>query len=242
MAYPYPDCTVRPSDCDDLAVVNTLDGWGVQSRVSIPFSGDIDLASISSHSVFVISLGHARRHSRPRIGINQVVWDVATQTLHFEVDWLLEQRRQYAVIVTDHVRDTTGSRIRRAAAFRHYKRTAPRWYAELLDEAIDAARDAGVSPRRVVVASVFTTQTITSVMERIRDDIKSGTPAPADFLLGASAERAVFQRTAVASIAFRPQDRRQPAWLWGASAREHGAIRRDPGCGRHDRLRPVYIT
>ena len=60
VAYPYPDCTVRPSDCDDLAVVNTLDGWGVQSRVSIPFSGDIDLASISSHAVFVISLGHSR--------------------------------------------------------------------------------------------------------------------------------------------------------------------------------------
>ena len=40
--YPYPDCTVRPSDCDDLEVVNTLDGWGLQTRVSVPFSGDID--------------------------------------------------------------------------------------------------------------------------------------------------------------------------------------------------------
>ena len=39
--HPYPDCTLRPSDCDDLDVINTLDGWGLQTRVSVPFSGDI---------------------------------------------------------------------------------------------------------------------------------------------------------------------------------------------------------
>ena len=37
LAHPYPDCTQQPSDCDDLDVVNTLDGWGLQTRVSVPF-------------------------------------------------------------------------------------------------------------------------------------------------------------------------------------------------------------
>ena len=40
LAHPYPDCTQQPSDCDDLDVVNTLDGWGLQTRVSVPFSGE----------------------------------------------------------------------------------------------------------------------------------------------------------------------------------------------------------
>jgi hypothetical protein len=40
-------------------------------------------------------------------------------------------------------------------------------------------------------------------MERIRDDIKAATPAPADFQLGPSGERAVFVRTDVASITWR---------------------------------------
>jgi hypothetical protein len=35
---PYPDCAVRVSDCEDLDVINTLDGFGLQTRISIPFA------------------------------------------------------------------------------------------------------------------------------------------------------------------------------------------------------------
>ena len=48
LAHPYPDCTQQPSDCDDLDVVNTLDGWGLQTRVSVPFSGEIDLRTVTN--------------------------------------------------------------------------------------------------------------------------------------------------------------------------------------------------
>ena len=77
LALPYPDCAVRPSDCDDLAVINTLDGWGLQTRISMPFSGDIDPASVTSHSIFVVSREHAagastrrraHRHQPGRLG------------------------------------------------------------------------------------------------------------------------------------------------------------------------------
>ena len=39
MNLPYPDCTVKVSDCEDLDVINTLDGFGLQTRISIPFDG-----------------------------------------------------------------------------------------------------------------------------------------------------------------------------------------------------------
>jgi hypothetical protein len=211
--YPYPDCTLRPSDCDDLDVVNTLDGWGLQTRVSIPFSGAIDVSTVTSNSMFVVSLGSTRSSAAPggeRIGVNQIVWDPATHTVHFEVDRLLDQHRRYAVIVTKDVRAARGKRVRKTKAFRNYASVAPAWYVEQLDEALDAVRRLGVPPRHVVTASVFTTQTITSVMERIRDDVKAATPAPADFRLGPAGERAVFARTDVNSITWRQHTRVSP--------------------------------
>ena len=53
---PKPDCTVQPSDCNDIAVLNTLDGFNLQPRLSIPFTGPIDPASVSSETVFLFKL------------------------------------------------------------------------------------------------------------------------------------------------------------------------------------------
>jgi hypothetical protein len=58
MNLPKPDCAVRPSDCADIDVINTLDGFNLQPRLSIPFSGDIDVSTVSSQTVFLIRLGH----------------------------------------------------------------------------------------------------------------------------------------------------------------------------------------
>ena len=44
VSLPKPDCTTHPSDCSDIDVLNTLDGFSVDARVSIPFSGPIDLS------------------------------------------------------------------------------------------------------------------------------------------------------------------------------------------------------
>src|SRR5262245_22517664 len=54
-----PDCTFRVTDCRDIDVINTLDGFNLQPRLSIPFSGPIDPASVSSDTVFLVSLGDA---------------------------------------------------------------------------------------------------------------------------------------------------------------------------------------
>jgi len=84
---PKPDCTARPSDCADIDVLNTLDGFNVQPRISIPFTGAIDPNSVSSSSVFLIRIpDHAIT------GINQIAWEPAADTLHVESDQLLRQR------------------------------------------------------------------------------------------------------------------------------------------------------
>src|SRR3989442_5660648 len=113
---PKPDCVACPSDCADLDVINTLDGFNLQPRLSIPFSGPIDVSSVSSSTVFLVRLGdvHGGR-SRHVVGINQVVWDPATNTLHAESDEFLDQHTRYLLVVTDGVRDTAGHRVRPGA-------------------------------------------------------------------------------------------------------------------------------
>src|SRR5262249_35668914 len=106
---PFPNCATNPSDCLDITLLNQLDGFNLQPRISIPFDGAIDASTVNSHTVFLIQLpgGHALRrnfddddfdgdgdrderhhHSGGAniIGINQVVWDPATLTLFVQSD------------------------------------------------------------------------------------------------------------------------------------------------------------
>ncbi len=216
MNLPYPDCTIRVSDCEDLGVVNTLDGFGLQTRLSIPFNGSIDVNTATSDTVFLISLGTRSPTGDPPgtvIGINQIVWDTFTDTLHVETDELLTL--------------THALRAHRHQSTARYQRKACRGDRELSPASADgqrsvqagaargysaAARRLGVQERDIVAASVFTTRSITSVMERIRDQIKDGTPDPADFLLGRRVNaRFSIWRTWRARL--EPADPSEPRWL-----------------------------
>ena len=218
---PYPDCSVRVSDCEDLDVINTLDGFGLQTRLSIPFDGLIDVTTVTTGTVFLLNLG-STLHQRDDfagvvVGINQVVWDTFTHTLHVESNEFLAQHTRYALIVTNGIRDAAGWPIEASDAFRRFRHTVRGEYQRALLEAIQAARHVGVRESDIVAASVYTTQSITPVMERIRDQIKSETPAPANFQLGPNGERAVFNLADVASIAWNQHTRVSPPDFTSAS-------------------------
>ena len=86
---PSPDCATHPSDCLDVALLNHLDGFNTQPRISIPFDGAIDPNTVTSQTVFILRVGNlsdpADFHPQT-IGINQVVWDPATLTLYLPSD------------------------------------------------------------------------------------------------------------------------------------------------------------
>ena len=67
---PMPeDCTVEASECEDVAVLNQLDGFNLHARISVPFDGDIDPASVTSKTVFLVKLGDAlARHEEVLAG------------------------------------------------------------------------------------------------------------------------------------------------------------------------------
>jgi len=63
---PFPDCEARRSDCEDLAVLNTLDGFNLQPRLSLPFDGPIDVSTVTSDAVFLINLVSTLDHGRAK--------------------------------------------------------------------------------------------------------------------------------------------------------------------------------
>src|SRR5262249_23837631 len=212
---PFPDCKVYVSDCEDLAVINELDGFNLQPRLSVPFSGPIDVNTVTSQTVFLVSLGSTvpGQGYMPRgtvVGINQIVWDVETNTLHVESDELLAQHTRFTLIVTNGVRDADGDRVEASREFRRFRQTVPQPYKRELLDALHEARRLGVRERDIVTASVFTTQSATAVMEKIRDQIKAATPEPADFLLGPKGERTVFNLDEVKGITWNQHTRVDP--------------------------------
>jgi dienelactone hydrolase len=158
---PKPDCAMRRSDCEDLYVLNTLDGFSLQPRLSIPFDGPIDLRTVTSDTVYVLrlddTLGGGRRQTK-RIAVNRILWDSDTTTLVAEPDEILEQHTRYGIVVTTGVRDTDGNPV--------------------------------AIPSRC--ARTFTTQSVTAALEKIRRQIKSSVPDPAEFRLGPGGARTVF--------------------------------------------------
>src|SRR5262249_49642554 len=162
--------------------------------LSIAFSGPIDVTTVNSSTVFLIKLGDATapegRGGRI-VGINQTVWDVATNTLHVESDELLEQHTRYALVVTRGMRDADRQPVEPSAEFERFRDdlnfgqthdpALKEYRTELLD-ALKAARHAAIAENDVATASVFTTMSATAVLEKMRDQIHAATPAPADFL------------------------------------------------------------
>jgi len=114
IALPLPDCSVQVSDCADVGVLNTLDGFNLQPRLSVPFSGPIDLTTVTADTVFLVSLGKVGpgQDYMPWgtvVNTDQVVWDPSTNTLHVESDELLAQDTRFALIVTRGIRDANGA-------------------------------------------------------------------------------------------------------------------------------------
>lgn len=214
---PKPSCVERPSDCADIDVINTLDGFNLQPRLSIAFDGPIDVSTVSSRTVFLISLGSTRPGGPfpfHVVGIDQVVWDPATLTLHAESDELLEQHTRYAFIVTGGVRDLEGDPVNAGEGFERFRhalnfgstrdRELKAYRKDLLD-ALHAVRTRALDAHPIVGISVFTTQSATSTLEKVRAQIKAATPAPADFAVALDGSRTVFPLGTITGIAFNRQ-------------------------------------
>ncbi len=233
---PLPSCTARPSDCADDAVINSLDGFNIQPRITIPFSGPIDLSTVTSSNIFLVGPGdHV-------VGINQPVWEPLTNTLYVESNDQLDQDSTYLLVVTSGVHDANGDPID-ATSFRHdlnfgqTKDKAVKAYRKELLDSLHSAFAGGANPDDIADASLFTTQSITAISEKIRDQIRSA-PAPTPHLQPRSQRLADRLRELAGAL-----DQLEPADDGGGAALDHGCAGACdaglPGLDRQDRLRLV---
>src|SRR4029077_13207983 len=141
------------------------------------------------------------------VGINQVVWEPARNTLHFESDEQLAQDSTYLLVVTKGIHDDDGNPIK--ATFRHdlnfgqTKDPATKAYRKALLDALPMALAGGADPDDIADASLFTTQSITAISQKIRTQIQAARPSPVTFALGPGGTRTVFP--AATPIAWRRQ-------------------------------------
>jgi len=182
------DCVANASDCNEVTMINELDGFSTTPLLRIPFDGDIDPGSVNSDSVYLVFLGDA---SRRHIGINQVVWDPPSHMLHAQTEETLNEHARYALVVTNRVRDTAGKPVAPSEEFIRYRRQHP--------------TSVGVPDNEIVAASKFTTRSTTFLYEKIVRFIESSPRPTADFRIGPDATLAFFPFDQIESITYNQQ-------------------------------------
>jgi hypothetical protein len=217
---PKPDCTVRVSDCADIDVLNTLDGFNTQPRITIPFDGDIDLSTVNSNTLYLVNLGDTLSGAGfgQRVGINQIAWNVADKTLVVESDELLQEHARYALVITNGIRDKAGDPLD-AGPFARLRGGLGREQAQdrnLMDY-LGALRDADRAVRTnansVVALSLFTTQSVSADLFKIRNQIRGSTPGPVNFMIGnGGTVRAVFPVASLSGIQWVRQTGTAPSF------------------------------
>jgi hypothetical protein len=103
-----PRCTRKTySICDGIAEINKLDGFDLQPRVTVPFTGAIGLKSVSAKSFFITDA-----RNKFVTGMRQLTFDPVTHTLAGISDRFLREHARYRIHVTNGIRDAKGKPVR----------------------------------------------------------------------------------------------------------------------------------
>lgn len=214
VALALPDCVADPAGCDEIRLVNELDGWSVNPRVAIRFSGPIDLASVTKASAFILPLS-AEPLPSP-VGLTQLVWDGPTHTLYARPERTLLQARRYALVLTTSVLDDAGQPL------------APALTGPLVAEAAYGVSAQGVvfqrlkplriARREVVAVAVFTTQSVTVGLEQMRGVIETAPAPELRFVLGPGGAPSAYARVELDGLELRRHVATDPAAPFDAPA------------------------
>src|SRR2546423_245440 len=174
---PAPDCNAQPSACGDVALLNQLDGFNLQPRIRVCFSGPVDSSTLYPGVKLVVlnNLTHdeagiqALHHV---VKTNQGFYDPQTNCFSAKPDEFLDQHRRYALVVTDAVHDASGKRVKDDKAFADCAKakTSGAYCADLSAE-MDKLGE--IIDDRIVAASIFTTLSVTDWVQKARDQVQT---------------------------------------------------------------------
>jgi len=202
VALPLPACAADPSGCDEVRLLNQLDGFSVNPRVALRFSAPITLDSVTRDSVFILPLWTEPFPSP--VGLGQLVWDGETRTLYARPERALLQLRRYALVVTSRVVDEDNRPLRADPAQIAPREAAPDG-ASIELQLWQALEAAGVKRREVVALTLFTTQSVTADLERILTLLDARPASEIRFTLEPGGGRSVYARADMEALELRRQ-------------------------------------
>ena len=95
VALPLPDCSTRPSDCNEIRLLNELDGFDLDPRVKVRFGRPIDVARVNAETLYLEPVAGGER-----IGLNRLVFSPARNTLFGQPTRQLAAATTYRLVVT----------------------------------------------------------------------------------------------------------------------------------------------
>lgn len=157
-----------PSVCGSTSLLNQLDGFSVNPRMMVCFSGAVDTATLKSGiTIIPLSAGVS-------IGINQIFYDQNSNCAFAKPNQVLNQQSQYVLLVSDSVQ-AGGAPVAADLNFKNCLQSTAGDYCTALGAAVQQAT--GGNSSHVVAASLFTTMTATGWLEQARQYVDAHQPA-----------------------------------------------------------------
>jgi hypothetical protein len=154
------DPSSSPSVCSNSALLNQLDGFSVNPRLMVCFSAKVDPGTLNS-GIHIISVGDGSL-----VGINQIVFDPPSDCAFAKPNQVLNQQSQYLLTVTDSVHDAGGQKVTQDARFTDCLKSSEA-HCQALSDALNKVVQP-TSAGQVVAASLFTTMSATTWLEKAR--------------------------------------------------------------------------
>lgn len=168
-----------PTFAGTVAALNRLDGFSTVGPLVVGFSKEIDPTSAASSLVLVDvdDTSPARGRTMPLV----TVYYSTTGTEATEPDYTLlahpreplRPRTRYAFVVTDGIQTETGAPVRATNETIALLEDEPGEYAESVRRALPLT---GVPKERIVLASVFTTETVHDVLVSMAAERRASPP------------------------------------------------------------------
>ncbi len=200
VALPEPSCPVDPSGCDEIALLNQLDGFSVHPRIALTFDAPITVESITREAAFILPL--APEPMASPIGLGQFVWDGERKVLYARPERALLQGRLYALVVTTKVADAERRRLQVSADLVKPREQTdhPHTVDALITRALLGAK---VKRADVAALALFTTQSVTADLERMRAVLEARPEPAVTFDLAPGGGASVYPRAGLRSIELR---------------------------------------
>jgi pimeloyl-ACP methyl ester carboxylesterase len=186
------DLASSPSVCSNVSLLNQFDGFSINPRIMVCFSGPVTISTLP-RGIFLVP----RNNPAQVITINQVIYDDASNCAFAKPDQVLSQQTKYVLAVTNSVQDDAGRPVRAEDAFRNCQSQNPTYCRDLADAVDDVRRTAR---GQIVSASLFTTMSVTTWLESVRDYVHLAQPG----LVLPAGGQSVFVTNSVSKMTWNP--------------------------------------